>query len=469
MQLSLYDSLSRRTAPVEPRDAGRLAVYVCGPTVYGFIHVGNARPFWLGQVLKRFAERRLGLAVELVVNITDVNDKIYAAARETGEPSDRLAQRYTAAYVADTSRLGLGRPDVEPLASESVPGIVSLIETLCERGLAYESDGDVYFDVGSFPGYGALSHQRTDELIASARVEPGERKRSALDFALWKATKPDEDTSWNSPWGAGRPGWHIECSAMALEHLGTGFDVHGGGLDLIFPHHENERAQSEGAGAAPFVRRWMHNGMLRLRSEKMSKSLGNIERLRDALDRWGPETLCMYFARAHYRSPVDYDDDVLEQARAAADTLREALRSARRYARERPVASTDPSPAAPSARADAFDEALCRDLDTPAALAVIHGWARDLNVAATGGGADAAEVSAAADALVACLDVLGLAGLDAGPAEAPAAVAELAARREHARAERDFARADALRAEIAEHGWLVRDTPQGQELLPGEL
>ena len=264
-------------------------------------------------------------------------------------PSAQLADQMAEAYRVDTDALGLGRPDVEPLASQTLPEIIALIERLIERGAAYASDdGDVYFSVEAYPHYGELSGQRPDELIAGSRVEPGEGKRSPLDFALWKANKPDEDTAWDSPWGRGRPGWHIECSAMARAQLGEDFDVHGGGLDLIFPHHENERAQSEAAGER-FARVWMHNGMLRLTGEKMSKSLGNIDGLAEVLERVGRETLLVFFAQAHYRSPVDYSDTTLEQAAATAAGLREALRNARRYA-----AGSESAPP-PRSAVDTFD------------------------------------------------------------------------------------------------------------------
>ena len=284
------------------------------------------------MVLKRASEQLLGLPVRLAINITDINDKIYTAAVAQGVPSAELAEQMAEAYRSDTDALGLGRPDVEPLATTTIAEIIDLIERLIANGAAYATaDGDVYFSVAAYPHYGELSGQRPDELIAGSRVEPGEGKRSPLDFALWKATKPEEDTAWDSPWGRGRPGWHIECSAMAHAELGEDFDVHGGGLDLIFPHHENERAQSEAAGER-FARVWMHNGMLRLTGEKMSKSLGNIEGLAEALERVGRETLLVFFAQAHYRSPVDYSDATLEQASATAAGLREALRNARRYA-----------------------------------------------------------------------------------------------------------------------------------------
>jgi cysteinyl-tRNA synthetase len=465
--LKLYDSLTKQAGVVEPRTAGELSVYICGPTVYNFVHVGNARPYWVGQVLQRFVTRRLGWRVRLVVNITDVDDKIYRRAREEGVGSRELAARYTRAYLEDTERLGLGRPDVEPLATETVPQIITLIEELVGRGLAYAAGGDVYFRVAAFAGYGELSGQRVEDLLAGARIEPGEAKESAPDFALWKGTKADEDISWPSPWGPGRPGWHIECSAMAREHLGDGFDVHGGGLDLVFPHHENERAQSEGAGAQPFARCWLHNGMLRLGDEKMSKSLGNVERLRDALDRVGRETLLAFFAGASYRMPIDYHERTLEQAAAVAERFRETLRNARRYARS-PTAGSDAGVATVGRdAAAAFDAALADDLDTPAALAVLHGLASELNAAVADGDAAPAAVASAADDLCDALWVLGLHTLDPGAlaAEMPAGVVALAEERGRARAARDFARSDELRDEIARQGYVVRDTPQGYELV----
>jgi cysteinyl-tRNA synthetase len=466
-QLRLYDSLTRRSGVVEPRTRGELSMYVCGPTVYNFVHVGNARPYWVGQVLRRFLTRRLGWNVRLVVNITDVDDKIYRRAREEGVGSRELAARYRQAYVEDTDRLGLGRPDVEPLATQTIPQIIALIEQLIEGGLAYAAGGDVYFRVAAFPGYGELSGQRLEDVVAGARTDPGEAKESAPDFALWKGTKPDEDVSWPSPWGPGRPGWHIECSAMAREHLGDGFDVHGGGLDLVFPHHENERAQSEGAGARPFTQRWLHNGMLRLADEKMSKSTGNVERLRDALDRLGRETLLAFFAGASYRMPIDYHERSLEQAAAVAERFREALRNARRYARSAASGTDAAISTVGRAAAAAFDEALADDLDTPAALAVLHGLASELNAAVGGGDAEPAAVAEAADSLRDALWVLGLQTLDPGAAavELPEQVLALAEERERARAARDFARSDELRDQIAALGYVVRDTPQGFELV----
>jgi cysteinyl-tRNA synthetase len=468
VRLSLYDSLTKRTEPVAPQDGRPLTVYSCGPTVYGYIHVGNARPFWIAMVLKRFCEQRLGQPVRLAINITDINDKIYVAATAAGKRSDVLAREMAQAYIDDTSGLGLGRPDAEPLATETIGPIITLIGRLIRRGLAYESHGDVYFRVAAFEGYGELSGQRTDELL---EIEPGERKEAPPDFALWKAQKPGEDTAWESPWGLGRPGWHIECSAMAREELGDGFDVHGGGLDLVFPHHENERAQSLGAGEQ-FARRWMHNGMLRLSDEKMSKSLGNVEKLRDALARHGAETLCAYFASAHYRSPIDYTDAALEQARSTNDGFREALRSARRYVAAGGGGADASLAEGARTASKAFDAAMADDLGTPEALSALHALRRALSAGVGGGQASPASVAAAADELVACLDVLGLAGLDASDAGSngglPAGIEALLAERQAARAAKDFARADAARDRIAALGYQVRDTPQGPELVPLE-
>jgi cysteinyl-tRNA synthetase len=427
----LRDSRTGEPHELAPGPDGRIGIYACGPTVYGRIHVGNARPFVVFGLMKRYLEWR-GQPVNLVENITDINDKIYAAAAAAGVPSDELARQMAAAYVADTDRLGIGRPDSEPLASETLAEIVALIEELIAGGHAYESGGDVYFDVHSFPPYGGLSGQRPDELRAGARVEPGEHKRDPVDFALWKAAKPEEDTSWPSPWGDGRPGWHIECSAMAEKLLGREFAVHGGGRDLIFPHHENEVAQSCAAGR-PFAQLWAHNGMLRLSGAKMSKSEGNIDLLADALDRWGAETFIMFLLQAHYASPVDYDDSALEQARAACATLRNRLRS---------------GSGADAGLRSAVAAALDDDFNTPQALALLFRAPPE-----------------ARDTVVEVLDVLGLGPL-AHEEPPPDDIAALARERQAARERRDFAASDRLRDEIAARGWEVRDGAGGHELHP---
>jgi cysteinyl-tRNA synthetase len=319
----LYSTLTKRKEPLPEGPDGVVRIYFCGPTVYGRVHIGNARPFVVFSVLKRYLERR-GSRVRLVSNLTDVNDKIYDAARAEGVPSAELAERYSRAYREDTDRLGLGRPDAEPTVTGSIDAIVALISDLVDAGLAYPAAGDVYFRVGRFPGYGRLSGRRPDEMPES---EPGERKESPLDFALWKGHKPGEDTSWPSPWGPGRPGWHIECSAMAEETLGHGFEVHGGGIDLVFPHHENEIAQSEGARGGHMAAIWMHNEMLELAGDKMSKSIGNIALLADVLDRWPADVVVAYFLSSHYRSRLPFSPERMAEAAALVERLTGAIRA----------------------------------------------------------------------------------------------------------------------------------------------
>jgi cysteinyl-tRNA synthetase len=425
----LWNSLSRAKEELPP-PPGPVRMYVCGPTVYQRIHVGNARPYVVFLWLKRWLEES-GYDVTLVENITDINDKIYDKARERGMGSAQLAEEATRWYREDTDDLGLGRPDVEPLATETVTEIIALIEELVARGLAYESSGDVYFRVARFPEYGALSGANLDDMVAQ---EPSDLKEDPRDFALWKATKPTEDTSWESPWGAGRPGWHIECSAMAERHLGPSFEIHGGGLDLRFPHHENEIAQSRGAGRE-FARIWAHNGMLELAAEKMSKSVGNIVSLRDALDMWGRDAILLLFLGAHYRSPVEFSDDAMEQARAQAETFRDHFVG---LAHE-----------ADGIERDALAAALDDDFNTAEALAVLHDWRSRGSSASLAWG-------------------LGLFGLDSltRPPTAPPEIRELAERRLRARRSGDFAEGDRLRAEIERAGWEVRDVADGFHLVP---
>jgi cysteinyl-tRNA synthetase len=456
--IRLHSTLTKRKEPLEPGPDGTVGIYVCGPTVYGRVHIGNARPFVVFSVLKRYLERR-GLRVRFVSNLTDVNDKIYDAARAEGVPSAELARRNSEAYIEDTDRLGLGRPDLEPRVTETMPEIVALIAGLVERGLAYPADGDVYYRVERFPGYGRLSGRRLDEMVPQ---EPGPGKESPLDFALWKGRKPDEDTWWESPWGPGRPGWHIECSAMAEAALGHGFAVHGGGIDLVFPHHENEIAQSEGAREGPMAHIWMHNEMLELGDEKMSKSLGNIAPLADVLDRWPAEVVIAYFLTSHYRSRLPFSEERMAEAEAVVERLANALRTLERAA-ERTGEGRDPelTRAVVEGRG-AFFDALDDDFNTPAAIAALFEIVRAANRAAAGETAGAGQLRDARRELVELLDVVALGGIGRGEGSAaPPEVAGLLAQREDARAQRDFARADALRQAIRERGFEVTDTPEG--------
>ena len=352
--MRLYDTYSRSLVELPPVP-GPIRMYVCGPTVYARAHIGNARPFVVGMWLRSWL-RATGYDAQLVHNITDINDKIYDAAPGA---SAELAARATEWYLEDTGDIGLGMPDRLPKATESVPQIVHFIEELIDSGHAYASGGDVYFRVASFADYGRLSGQKPDQVEQGE--EPSALKEDPRDFALWKANKPaTEDTWWDSPWGRGRPGWHIECSAMAEDIFGPVFEIHGGGLDLVFPHHENEVAQSRALGH-PFAQIWAHNGMLRFTGEKMSKSVGNVATIRETLDEWGREAVLVFFLTASWRKPIDFSPETMEQAAARRDTLRNAF--------TRAAAEHDETAWA------VFAEALNDDFDTPAALAVLHDWA----------------------------------------------------------------------------------------------
>jgi cysteinyl-tRNA synthetase len=397
------------------------------------------------SLLARFLAHE-GYEPTLVANITDINDKIYDAARPAGRPSAELAAEMTAHYLADTERLGLGRPDHEPQATLMIEEIVALIGTLIERGHAYVADGDVYFRVRSLPEYGMLSHRDVDQMDQGEGIEGASRKEDPLDFALWKARKPMEDSWWPAPWGEGRPGWHIECSAMAEATLGAPFEIHGGGNDLIFPHHENEAAQTLAARGYDLAQIWMHNGMLEL-GGKMSKSVGNIRGLAEVLDEVGRDALIWFFSEGHYRQPIAFSPERLEDAARRVDRIRDAGRRL----------VPGPSPEALAPHRDAFFDALADDYNTPRALAAMAEWLREAN---------RADEPVGREHLHEMLSVLGLENLLEGYADVPADALELAERRASARAARDFAEADRLREELRARGWEVRDGPAGPELVP---
>jgi len=432
---------------------GEIGIYACGPTVYSRIHIGNARPFVVFSLLARFLKSE-GYPVKLAINVTDVNDKIYTAAAERGIPSAQLAAEMTAAYFEDTGSLELGRPDAEPLATETIGPIIALISDLIEGGHAYESGGDVYFAVRSFDGYGKLSHRPTEEMEQGEGDDAGSLKRDPLDFALWKTRKEGEDLSWDSPWGQGRPGWHIECSAMAEAELGQPFTIHGGGSDLVFPHHENEIAQSEAARQKELARIWMHNGMIETGSEKMSKSIGNIFQLSEAIETYGPQTVVAYLISGHYRQPLAFGEGPLEQAAAGNERLRNFLR-------ENPPGDAQGEEAA--AAAGRFRDALADDFNTPRAMRE----AFDLVRAANQRSGDPA-LAGASTALAGMLELVGLGAL-AGSGEAdgpdPAAL-ELLEARNAAREARDWGRADEIRDQLDALGWEVRDGAEGARLVP---
>jgi cysteinyl-tRNA synthetase len=487
--LRLYNTLSRSKEDFVPREEGKVFMYVCGPTVYNHIHIGNARTFLSFDVIRRYLEYR-GFDVRFVQNITDVDDKIIRAANDEGVPAADVAARFTEAFLKAMSDLGVQPPTAQPRATETIPQMIGMVERLIERGHAYVVDGDVYFAVRSFPGYGKLSGRDIDELESGSRVDVDERKQDPLDFALWKSAKPGEP-HWPSPWGEGRPGWHLECSVMSEMELGVPFDIHGGATDLIFPHHENELAQSEAATGLDFVHYWMHGGLLQVNSEKMSKSLGNFLLLKDVLETYPAPVVRLLMLQTHYRSPLDFSTDRLDEARTAYERLANMVRSIG-WVRSRPAAG----PGAPeaeraalsSAVADArtrFDAEMDDDFNSAGALGALFELARVANGFVSGnesdlGAADLDVLGQAGDTVVELLGVLGVASPAEEKAVLPdgvvplaaeiagfagddpaAAVDALLAARATARAERDWARADAVRDGLAALGVRVEDTPAG--------
>ena len=452
MSLSLYNTLSRRVEPFSPLDPASPTMYVCGPTVYNYVHIGNARGPVVFGVLAALLRRRYG-GLRYARNITDVDDKINAAAKELGTPIATITDKYTAAYREDMAALGVSgdfAPDMEPAATAHMPQMIAMIERLIADGHAYAAEGHVLFAVDSFADYGKLSRRDLDDMLAGARVEVAPYKRDAGDFVLWKPST-DDLPGWDSPWGRGRPGWHIECSAMAAAHLGTTIDIHAGGIDLQFPHHENEIAQSECAhGGKVFARWWLHNGMLNFGGAKMSKSVGNIERIHDLVRAHPPEALRYALLSAHYRQPLEWSDALIEQSIRTLDRL---------YGTLRDLADVEAEPTIPPGVEAALDD----DLNTPAALAEIARIAGEARKATS-----PVERSLLKAQLLGAGRALGL--LQQDPAawfargtsnDDDARIQALIDERIAAKQSRDFARADAIRQQLADEGILLEDTPQG--------
>ena len=454
--LTIYNSLTRRKETFTPIQPGVVRLYVCGMTVYDLCHLGHARVMVVFDTVVRYLRHR-GYAVTYVRNITDIDDKIIRRANENGEHFKALTDRYIAEMHKDAEALGVLAPDREPRATDAVGEIIAMIETLIANGHAYAAaNGDVLYDVSTFEGYGRLSGKHIEDLRAGERIVVDAAKDDPLDFVLWKAAKPDEP-QWDSPWGPGRPGWHIECSAMSTRELGNHFDIHGGGMDLQFPHHDNEIAQSEGATCEPFVNYWMHNGFVRIDDEKMSKSLGNFFTVREVLQHYRPEEVRYFILTSHYRSPLNYDADHLDNARSALTRFYTALRG---------VAFGEKDAAAEPFEAR-FRAAMDDDFNTPEALATLFDLARALNKAKEKDAARAASLGAALRELGAVLGLLQddpetyLKG-DAGAAGlSDAAIEDLVARRTGARADKDWAEADRIRALLSENGVLIEDGPGG--------
>ncbi len=461
--MQIYNTMTRKKEELVPLVPGRISMYACGPTVYNYFHIGNARPFIVFDTLRRYLEYR-GYEVAFVQNFTDIDDKMIRRANEEGITVQELGERFIAEYYRDADALGVERATENPRATQHIAEIIHLVQTLIEKGHAYPADnGDVYFSVRSYPSYGKLSGQNIDDLENGARVDPTEQKRDPLDFALWKGEKPGEP-SWDSPWGKGRPGWHIECSAMSMAILGESFDIHGGGQDLIFPHHENEIAQSEAATGKPFARYWMHNGYINVDNQKMSKSLGNFFTVRDIAKEFDLEAVRMFMLSVHYRNPVNFSRDLIRQAETALTrlrTARERLAEAQRGKATAEDADWITSLADVRAR---FESAMDDDLNTADAIGVLFDFARACNTFVTeprGGEA----IDAAAKLFD---ELVGVLGLLQHKREATASdeAMQLLEERQQARKARDFARADAIRDQLRQLGFAVEDTAQGPKLKP---
>ena len=456
--LKLFNSLSRTKETFVPIEPGKVRMYVCGMTVYDYCHLGHARVLVVFDVIVRHL-RTLGYEVTYVRNITDIDDKIIARARENNESINALTERFICAMHEDADALGVLRPDAEPRATESMDSILAMIRSLLDRGYAYQGDnGDVFYAVGRFDNYGQLSGKRLDELRSGARIDVEDAKHDALDFVLWKAAKPEEP-SWPSDWGPGRPGWHIECSAMSTECLGAHFDIHGGGMDLQFPHHENEIAQSEAATGKHFVNYWIHNGFVQVDEEKMSKSLGNFFTVREILRRYQPEEVRYFILSSHYRSPLNYSDDNLNKARGALQRLYTALRDTA------PADAVEPD----SDFEQRFQAAMDDDFNTPEALATLFELTRAINRVREQDAVEAARLAATLHTLGGRLGILqadpvqylrGAQGeVDSGPDDA--SIDALVARRDQARADRDWAEADRIRDQLTAMGILLEDAAGG--------
>ena len=461
--MQIYNTMTRKKEELVPLVPGRISMYACGPTVYNYFHIGNARPFIVFDTLRRYLEYR-GYEVAFVQNFTDIDDKMIRRANEEGITVQELGERFIAEYYRDADALGVERATENPRATQHIAEIIHLVQTLIEKGHAYPADnGDVYFSVRSYPSYGKLSGQNIDDLENGARVDPTEQKRDPLDFALWKGEKPGEP-SWDSPWGKGRPGWHIECSAMSMAILGESFDIHGGGQDLIFPHHENEIAQSEAATGKPFARYWMHNGYINVDNQKMSKSLGNFFTVRDIAKEFDLEAVRMFMLSVHYRNPVNFSRDLIRQAETALTrlrTARERLAEAQRGKATAEDAAWIASLADVRAR---FESAMDDDLNTADAIGVLFDFARACNTFVTeprGGEA----IDAAAKLFDELVGVLGLLQHKREAAASDEAM-QLLEERQQARKARDFARADAIRDQLRQLGFAVEDTAQGPKLKP---
>lgn len=457
--MQIYNTMTRKKEELIPIEEGTVKIYCCGPTVYNLIHIGNARALCVFDTLRRYLEFR-GYKVLYVQNFTDVDDKIIKKANELGKTSSEVSENAIKEYFVDAEGLNVRHADIHPKVTENMGIIIDIVKTLVDKGYAYEADGDVYFDTSKFPEYGKLSHQPLDDLKAGARIEVGEKKRDPMDFAVWKAAKPGEPY-WESPFGKGRPGWHIECSAMSRHYIGDTIDIHGGGSDLIFPHHENEIAQSECATGSPLAKIWMHNGMLNVDNKKMSKSAGNFFMVRDLSAKYGYEPIRFMLLSVHYRSQLNYTLEVIESCKAALERLYNC-----RDGMERVLAAAKDGEAkaetledVKSAR-ESFNKAMDDDFNTADGIAAVFELVRKINTALSSPEITKGDVKVYREEFSALTNVLGLL-YNKKDDEIPAEIAELIEERKAARKAKDFARADAIRDKIAGMGYIVEETRQG--------
>ena len=458
--MQIYNTMTRKKETFVPLQPGKVSMYVCGPTVYDYIHIGNARPLIVFDTFRRYMEYR-GYTVTYVQNFTDIDDKLINRANKENTTVPALAERFIDEYFTDADALGIKRSTVNPRATEHIDEIIKLVCQLIEKGHAYPTEnGDVYFAVRSYPGYGKLKGQDLDEMENGVRIDSSDIKHDPLDFALWKGAKPGEP-SWPSPWGPGRPGWHIECSAMSMSILGPTFDIHGGGMDLVFPHHENEIAQSEAATGKPFARYWMHNGYINIDNQKMSKSLGNFKSVRDITSQYDPEAIRLFMLGANYRNPLNFSRDLMEQAVTSLERLRTAKS---RLAETRKDASCKVKDLEKTLKEfqNRFNDAMDDDLNTADALGVLFDFARFVNIFASDAHSES-DIQAVQTSYQTLASVLGL--LQRGQPEVfPSAALNLLAERTEARKAKDWKRADAIRDELKVMGFSVEDSAQGPKL-----
>lgn len=466
--MKIYNTLTRRKEEFEPIRKGQVNIYVCGPTVYNYIHIGNARPIVVFDTLRRYMEYR-GYKVKYAQNFTDVDDKIINRAKDEGVSALEISERFIKEYFDDADALNVRRADVHPKVSEHIDEIENFVDTLVGKGFAYEADGDVYFSTRKFPEYGKLSGQNIEDLEAGARIAVGEVKEDPIDFALWKARKTEDEIAWESPWGMGRPGWHIECSAMARRHLGTTIDIHGGGEDLQFPHHENEIAQSECCNGVTFANYWMHNGFINIGGSKMSKSAGNFFTVRDIRQKYTGEEIRFLLLSGQYRGPIEFSEEMMQQSRSSFNRIKNCLDDIEFMIKtgtdgelsteeEKSIASFD-------GFRQAFIKAMDDDLNTADGISAVFELVTEINTMLRGG-TSKAYAKAALEIFNELTGVLGI--IKAKDTSIDADIEALVEERQQARKNKDFARADEIRDELKARGYTLKDTPQGVQIIKDE-